>query len=366
MKKKHLKNKLGIFKYLLILPLFLLAFCQSEFEEPFGDAENKLTKDSKLLSLMKAAIQSDSDQISTQNKGDLSKGTTGDDGQCTYFLYPMNFQVYSGDDPVPVTREINSDEELLAFIEEFSYENQAGVHTENYEMFIYFPIILLDTDGNETVLNSLIELEGTLDMAVQACESFNNASDGDSGGDSGDASGEESDGSSDNGSGDASGGESESSSGESSEDNSDDGSNDASGEEADGGSDDESQNVSGDVSGDSSDGGSDDESNDGSDGSSDDESEENSSESSEDDPEEGSDDDSNNGSDDSTDDDSEEDSIVESSQGDDDDNGYKFCDKNSKKVYICHKGKTICVSVNAIWGHLQHHEEDFLGTCDDE
>ena len=67
---------------------------------------------------------------------------------------------------------------------------------------------------------------------------------------------------------------------------------------------------------------------------------------------------------------------MDSGDGSDDDNfadvkesnhdtEYKFCDKNSKKVYICHKGKTICVSVNAIWGHMEHHEEDLMGTCED-
>ena len=303
MKKKTAKIKPGLTKYLLVLPLFLLSFCQSEFEEPQGASENKLTIDAKVLSLMKSAIQSDSDQVLTQNKSDLSKGTaTEDASQCTNFLYPMTFQVYSGDDPIPETKEINSDEELIAFIEAFTFENTAGVFTPNYEMFIYFPIILLDTDGYETVLNDLTELEGTLQMAVEACDSFNEGLD--------DTSGDGSTGGSD----------------DSSADSPVDGSNDQSGD----GSDD----TSGEESGDGSDSGS-------SDGSDD-----------------SSGDDSNIGSDDGSD----NDSFEESNENDD---GYKYCDKNNKKVYICHKGKTICVSVNAIWGHMYHHEEDFLGTCDD-
>ena len=281
MKKKTAKIKLGIFKYLLVLPLFLLSFCQSEFEEPLDASENKLTIDAKVLSLMKSAIQSDSDQILAQNKSSLSKGTvTEDDGQCTNFLYPMTFQVYSGDDPIPETKEINSDEELIAFIEVFTFENTAGAFTPGYEMFIYFPIIMLDTDGNETVLNNLTELEGTLQMAVEACESFSDGSD------------------------DTFGGGSDS--------GSDDGSNGGSDDGSDAGSDEGSDSGSDDGSGSSSD----------------------------------------------------DDNFTDGNQSDND-NGFKFCDKNSKKVYICHKGKTICVSVNAIWGHMQHHEEDFLGTCDD-
>ncbi len=50
---------------------------------------------------------------------------------------------------------------------------------------------------------------------------------------------------------------------------------------------------------------------------------------------------------------------------DDDNVDYQYCQNNNKKVYICHKGKTICVSINAIWGHLNQHEEDYLGKCDD-
>jgi hypothetical protein len=312
MKKKTSKIKPGLTKYLLVLPLFLLSFCQSEFEEPQGASENKLTIDAKILSLMKSAIQSDSDQILTQNKSGLSKGTaTEGAGQCTNFLYPMTFQVYSGDDPIPETKEINSDEELIAFIEAFTFENTAGVFTPNYEMFIYFPIILLDTDGYETVLNDLTELEGTLQMAVEACDSFNEGLD--------DTSGDGSIGGSD----------------DSSADSPVDGSNDESGDGSGAGSDD----TSGEESGDGSDSGS----GDGSDDTSDD----------------SSGDDSNDGSDD----DSDNDSFEESNEYDD---GYKYCDKNNKKVYICHKGKTICVSVNAIWGHMQHHEEDFLGSCDDK
>ena len=67
---------------------------------------------------MEAAIISDSDGYTTQSKDDLSKSAdTASDDQCTHFLYPMTFEVYSGDNPNPVIWEINSDEELLAFIE---------------------------------------------------------------------------------------------------------------------------------------------------------------------------------------------------------------------------------------------------------
>jgi len=54
---------------------------------------------------------------------------------------------------------------------------------------------------------------------------------------------------------------------------------------------------------------------------------------------------------------------VEACRGDGD---YDYCDDKNKKVYICHNGKTLCISVNAIWSHLNNHEDDYLGKCDDD
>jgi hypothetical protein len=34
-------------------------------------------------------------------------------------------------------------------------------------------------------------------------------------------------------------------------------------------------------------------------------------------------------------------------------------------VVICHKGITICISVNALWQHMNQHEEDYIGSCND-
>lgn len=45
---------------------------------------------------------------------------------------------------------------------------------------------------------------------------------------------------------------------------------------------------------------------------------------------------------------------------------YDFCDDKNKKVYICHKGQTLCISINAIWGHINNHEDDYIGKCDDD
>lgn len=333
MKKKTTPIRLGVLAYLLILPAFLLINCQNDLDDPALNAEAKLTPDAKVLSLMKEAIISSSDYLMAESKESLSKSTDlATDDQCTHFLYPMTFEVYSGDNPNPTLWEINSDEELLEFI-----DTLVAAQT-TYQYYIYFPITLLDTDGNETVLNDLTELEGTLSMAVEACAGMN---DGSPDGGSDDGTG--------GGSDDGTGGGTDDGTGGSSDGGSDDGSNGGSGDGSDDGSDDSSGGSSDDGSDDGSDNGSDDGSDDGSDGGSDDGSDDDSSDDS-------------SGDDSGDDDDSDEEDFAESSEGS---NGYQYCDKNGKKVLICHKGNTICISVNAIWGHMQHHEEDYFGSCVD-
>ncbi len=210
MKKKTTPIKLSMFKYLLFLPILLLSFCESNFEEFSLSSENKLTKDAKVLSLMKSAVQSD------LNKTVLKSEDVVEDDQCTHFLYDdMAFEVYSGDDPTPKRWEINSDEELISFIDILT----ASLTT--YEFYILFPITLLDTDGVPTVLNDLTELEGTLQMAVDACESFTDDSSEDNDDDS-DNDDSNNDDSADNGSDDGSDNGSSDGSDDSSNDGSDD------------------------------------------------------------------------------------------------------------------------------------------------
>ena len=317
---------MGIFAYLMILPVFLFVNCQNDLDDPIVSSEAKLTPDSKVLSLMKAAIISEADYMAGKNKESLSKSTdfaasadAASSDQCTQFQYPMTFDVYSGDNPNPVQWEINSDEELLDFID------MLMASSTTYEYYIYFPVTLLDTDGNETVLYSLAELEGTLTMAVEACAGLNDGSGTDGGTGSG------SDGGTDGGTSSS----------------------------TDGGTDGGTSGGTGSGSDDSgtdggTDGGSDDSGTDGgTDGGSDDSSEGGSDES---------------GSDSGSDDDSGEEgqeSISEDEISDSTDNGHRYCDKKAKKVIICHKGQTICISVNAIWGHMQHHEEDYFGECEE-
>lgn len=45
---------------------------------------------------------------------------------------------------------------------------------------------------------------------------------------------------------------------------------------------------------------------------------------------------------------------------------YEYCGNGNNpnaKVIICHNGQTICISINAIWGHMAHHSEDYYGSC---
>ncbi len=52
--------------------------------------------------------------------------------------------------------------------------------------------------------------------------------------------------------------------------------------------------------------------------------------------------------------------VVDACSGD---QSYEYCHSNNKKVYICHNGTTLCISVNAINAHLEH--GDTLGQCQD-
>jgi len=45
---------------------------------------------------------------------------------------------------------------------------------------------------------------------------------------------------------------------------------------------------------------------------------------------------------------------------------YEYCGNGNnpnQKVVICHNGQTICISINAIWGHMAHHANDYYGSC---
>ncbi len=352
---------MGVFAYLLFLPIFLLTNCQNEFDEPVLSSQTDVNRDLEVLLLMKSAIVSDSDYASLNKESAFKSTDPASSDQCTQFQYPMTFEVYSGDNPNPELYEINSDEELVAFVD------MLVASQNNFQYYIYFPITLLDTDGNKTVLNDLTELEGTLNMAVEACEGMNDGTSGggtESGtgtGGTGTDGGTSADGGTgtEGGSGTDGSGGSTGSDGGTGTDGSDGGAGTTSADEGSTGttsSDGSGESTGSDNGSEStgSDGGSDggtgtDNSGDGSSGG---------------DSSNGDDDSGDESDDDGYDDDGDDDDdFVEVSESDDD--GYQYCDKKAKKVVICHKGVTICISVNAIWGHMQHHEEDYFGKCED-
>ena len=219
MKLKNVEFKFGIFRYLLFLPFLMFTFCENLNEDLILSTNDVLTKDSKVISLMMSAVKSSSDIAFTKS---------GNNDQCTEFQYPITF-ILVEEIAKPIV--ISSDEQLNEFINSLTIR-------DNFIM--YFPITLIDSEGEVTQLADLTALEGTLQMALDACE----------------------------GNGDD-----------------DDDNNDNDGDD---------NNV-----------------NDG-----------------------------------------------------DNDVPWDFCHENNKKVYICHKGKTICVSINAIWGHTNQHVEDYLGQCE--
>lgn len=203
-------------------------------EDIMNNREALFNIDSNITKLMLQVIN---------DNADITKSSSISDVECTGFIYPITFYAYYGDDPTARQVEVNSDEELLEFFNTIGTTNQ---------YYIFFPVILTDAEGVDTTIESTEQLEGTLQMALDAC----NGSGGDDGSD-------------------------------------DDGTGDNDGDDSTGGTD-------GDDTGD------------------------------------------------------------ENSNGDET-NG--ACHPNSKKVTICHKGINICVSVNAIWGHLNQHQEDYLGSC---
>ena len=151
---KSIQNqlKLALLAIIFCLPLLFLNSCESSENDISFSSEVILTKDSKIVSLM---IESIKDRPS-----DTFAKSTNDDVQCTQFVYPMTFYAYGNDDEDPYPVYIDSNEELLHFLQSLTPENQ---------FFITYPVILLDVDGFETVITDYPDLEGVLSMLVDAC-----------------------------------------------------------------------------------------------------------------------------------------------------------------------------------------------------
>ena len=166
MKSVRMPLKWLILGIVLCLPLVLLNSCQTSDHDIVFSSEVLLNKDSKIVSLMTAAVSSPTNNVSTKS----SEG----DSKCTQFVYPIIFYAYSSDRNTPEAVVINSDEELLDFFTTLTSDNQ---------FFITYPITLLDVEGNETRISDYPDLEGILTMLVDACnldtDSNSDGNDGD-------------------------------------------------------------------------------------------------------------------------------------------------------------------------------------------
>lgn len=150
MKLKILKNKLIVLMCFLFLPFILITSCESNNTTSL-DTESIITKNSKVVSLMISAISND-----TKNKND----NDDDNSQCVEYVYPIAFYVIFPDSQSIETIVVTNDDELFEFFDTLK---------ETDEIRIDFPLVLVSTDGEETILNNLTELEETLQIVVDAC-----------------------------------------------------------------------------------------------------------------------------------------------------------------------------------------------------
>lgn len=138
------RNKLFFLKYLLLfVPILLLTYCQESNEDIVDSPENILAVDSQLSILVKSAIEED-------DNGD----------QCVNFVYPIEFYAYFPEIQSMQFISITNDEELYSFFDTLTSEQ---------EVRIDFPVFIIDTDGVETAINSLDEMEEILQVVVDAC-----------------------------------------------------------------------------------------------------------------------------------------------------------------------------------------------------
>ena len=152
----------NILKYTLVsLLLLTFTFCQNLDEEFISINKTKVTKDSKVVSLMIDVAKNGISFVSAKSD---------DNQQCASFLYPITFDVFFGDNPVSSVMTINSDAELLDFLMTL---------TGNTGFYINFPIYLLDANGVEVIINDLFEFENALQTAIEICTGGDDDSDDD-------------------------------------------------------------------------------------------------------------------------------------------------------------------------------------------
>jgi hypothetical protein len=148
MKTKNTKSKMLSVRYLLFLPFLFFTFCQEGSEEIADSPDEVITVESNIVTLMKAAVATKSDDDDNDN-----------DEQCVEFKYPIAFYAYYTNSRTIDTRVINSDEQLFSFFDEL-------INTD--QIMIDFPMEIIGEDGGIEI-GDMDELEATLEIAVDAC-----------------------------------------------------------------------------------------------------------------------------------------------------------------------------------------------------
>ncbi len=171
--KKTITQLRDFIGFCLVLSLLLImTFCQSEQQDLALESSDSFTKSSPIVSLIKEAFgnadtkfdqlgkSSDDDDDNDDDDDDNDDDNDSDEMQCAKFKYPISF--FTQLDPSQGITEvvINNDEELFDFFDSLA---------ENTEIRIDFPIVLLDEDEEETIVNSLEEFEEILIAVVEAC-----------------------------------------------------------------------------------------------------------------------------------------------------------------------------------------------------
>ena len=114
-------------------------------------------------------VLSNYDEIVIENQDQLEEFIAGcsneneedDDIECVDFIYPLTYSVFDTDDNIINTVTINSDEDMYDFIQEID---------ENDIIALNFPVTLEFSNGEQVTANSIQELEGILESAVDFCD----------------------------------------------------------------------------------------------------------------------------------------------------------------------------------------------------
>ena len=128
--------------FLLVLPVVILTYCQQPDEEIIENNDQVMTIDSDATALLKA--------IHIKND---------DDVQCAQIVYPLGLYVYYADSHNVETVVINSDEELLNFLNTLATTD---------EISFDFPMSVMTTEGLVTI-DSLSEMIDAMIAAMENC-----------------------------------------------------------------------------------------------------------------------------------------------------------------------------------------------------